>query len=294
MIKAGIIGGDTCITGDLVRILLRHPDVETLWIADGHRAGRRIDEEFPDLVGDTDLTFTAEADFSHIDVLFALSRLDPASPALTQEELRIITLDEPPADDFIHGLPELNRKAMVRGGRRVSIPQATAGLIELALLPLAKNLLLNAHIHADILDPTYEAGTVTLDSSSEGSPLTASIAGTMRELQSSFSAPIDVLTVRDTRQKGILASIYLDCKVEIDELLRLYDDFFNDHRFTYVTRGSVATKSVLRTNKCLIGLEKVGSKLLITAAIDERLKGCAGTAVHAMNLLFGLHERTGF
>lgn len=294
MIKAGIIGGYACITGDLIRILLHHPDVEITWVVDKHRAGLNLSEVFPDLIGDIDLAFTDTADFENIDVLFALTPLPTDSDALSQEDLRIITIGEAPAEDFIHGVPELNRKAMVRGGKRVAIPPATEGLLELALLPMAKNLLLNSSIHANILDPSYEENIVTLETSSASSQITARIANTLRELQKSFAATIDVITVRDVCHEGILASIYFDCNVELDELFRLYEDFFSDHNFTYVSRGSVTTSAVLRTNKCIIGLDKAGNRLLITAVIDERLKGCAGTAVHAMNLLFGLYERAGF
>ena len=295
MIKAGIIGGEACITGDLIRLLLHHPDVELKWIFDASHAGSRVDSVFANLIGDIDMSYVSEPDYSNIDVLFVPYVPDDNSEAAELKDLRVIALGNKPAgSDYIHGLPELNRKAMVRGGMHVAIPAATESLIELAMLPLAKNLLLNSHIYVDVLDTTYGPTTVTLDTTAASSPAALRIAETMRELQSGFAADIDVLTVRTPVQHGILASIHLRCTVDEHELLRLYREFFDDHRFTFVSAGTVSTDAVMRTNKCMIGLHRQDDQLLITAAIDERLKGCAGTAVHAMNLLFGLHERTGF
>ena len=79
----------------------------------------------------------------------------------------------------------------------------------------------------------------------------------------------------------------------LDEIVKLYEDYYNDHNFTYVINRMPDLKDVVNTNKCLLYLTKEDGKLLIVSVIDNLLKGASGQAVHNMNLLIGLHERTG-
>ena len=90
-----------------------------------------------------------------------------------------------------------------------------------------------------------------------------------------------------------MAVSYLDCPLELTEIIRIYSEYFADHNFTFITSKIPDLKDVVNTNKCIIHLDKIGGKLLITAVIDNLLKGGAGNAVHTMNLLFGLQETTG-
>ena len=208
--------------------------------------------------------------------------------------------------DFVYGLPELNRKAIVRGAKHIANTGRFATAIQLALLPLAKNLLLNKDVHVFAITGSTGAGVKPAptshfswrnDNISIYKPFRHQhldeIRQSLSQLQNSFASEIDFIPVRGCFSRGIFATLYLDCPVELSEIRRLYDDYYSDHNFTFVTDKMPDLKDVVNTNKCLLHLEKEGNKLIIVSVIDNLLKGASGTAVHNMNLLFGLHERTG-
>lgn len=327
MIKAAIIHGAGYNAGELIRLLVNHPDVTLVSVQSDEHAGKPVTSVHHGLVGDTDLRFTPDIDYKGVDIVFSCLPNGKAAPFFEAhpfpDNLRVIDLsadfrlpanpsdipdnDAPqaPADVWVYGLPELNRKPMVRGARLVANPGSFAMIIELALLPLARNLLLNSNIHITaITGSTVEGHEPTMlthfprlnDNVEIYDPLThrhlAEITQTLRAVQASFNSEIDFIPVRAGFSRGILAAIYLDCPVDTETLCKLYEDSYSDHNFTYLVDRRPDLKDVAGTNKCLIHLEKIGSKLLITAAIDNLLKGAAGTAVHNMNLLFGLSERT--
>lgn len=316
MIKAGIIGAAGYTAGELIRLLIHHPDVEIMWAQSTSNAGNPVTDVHQGLYGETDLTFVAEPAFEGVDVVFfctphGRTRQFMAEHGPLPEDLRIIDLSQDyriaaPDHDFVYGLPELNRKPTVRGARHVANPGCFATAIQLALLPLAKNLLLNSDIHVTAITGSTGAGVKPSatshfswrnDNVSIYKPFRhqhlAEIRQSLQQLQHSFKADIDFIPVRGCFSRGIMAIAYLDCPVDITEIERIYREYYNDHRFTFVSSRPVDLKDVVNTNKCLIHLEKVDGKLLITSVIDNLLKGASGQAVHNMNLLFGLHECTG-
>lgn len=315
MIKAGIIGGGGYTAGELTRLLVHHPDVHIQWIHSSSHAGAPVSDVHQGLVGDLDLRFTANIDLDNIDVLFCCTPHGYTTGFFAEhpipDKLKVIDLSNDfrlsdGSDGWVYGLPELNRKPMVRGARLVANPGCFATAIELALLPLAKNLLINSQVHITAITGSTGAGVKPgatthyswrNDNVSVYKPFThqhlPEIRQTLAALQSSFNSELLFIPVRGCFSRGIMATLYLDCQVSIDELKRLYDQYYDDHSFTFRVDRRPDLKDVVNTNKCLIHLEKVGSRLLITSVIDNLLKGAAGTAVHNMNLLFGLHERIG-
>ncbi len=315
MIKAGIIGGAGYTAGELIRLLINHPDVEIKWIHSSSNAGNPVTSVHKGLVGELTMNFTDETPLDTIDVLFFCTPHGESRRFMESHEvpadLKIVDLAQDyriagDDHDFIYGLPELNRKAVVRGGMRVANPGCFATAIQLGLLPLAKNLLLNSPIHITAITGSTGAGVKPSatshyswrnDNVSIYKPFRhqhlAEIRQSLETLQRSFNAPINFIPVRGCFSRGIMAIMYTDCPVSLDEVKRLYEDYYSDHNFTFISDTPVDLKDVVNTNKCLIHLEKVDDKLLITTVIDNLLKGASGTAVHNMNLLFGLHERTG-
>lgn len=315
MIKAGIIGGAGYTAGELIRLLINHPDVEIVWVNSSSNAGNAVSAVHQGLIGETDLKFTDRAPLDEIDVLFCCTPHGETRKFLESrtipEELRIIDLsqDYRIADgehDFVYGLPELNRKPTVRGARHVANPGCFATAIQLGLLPLAKNLLLNSPIHVTAITGSTGAGVKPgatthyswrNDNVSVYKPFRhqhlAEIRQSLTQLQSSFSADINFIPVRGCFSRGIMAVIYTDCAVDLPELRRIYEEYYDDHNFTFITDKAPDLKDVVNTNKCIIHLDKVDGKVIITTVIDNLLKGASGQAVHNMNLLFGLHERTG-
>lgn len=315
MIKAGIIGGSGYRAGELIRLLINHPDVEIQWVHSSTNADKLVSEVHQGLVGDTYIRFTDSPDLSVIDVLFLCTPHGESSRYLESveipEELRIIDLSQDyrqphPAHDFVYGLPELNRKPMVRGARHVAVPGSFATVIELALLPLAKNLLLEHDIHINAIigstgayvapderrHPAWQNQNVTVYE-----PLThrhnAEIRQTIQQLQPGFRGDINFIPMRGSFSRGIFAVLYMKSHLSAEDAMHMYEEFYSDHGFTFVKDTPVDLKDVVNTNKCLINIDKVDDRLVITAAIDNLLKGASGSAVHAMNLLFGLQERVG-
>ncbi len=316
MIHAGIMGGDGFAAGELIRLLINHPDVELDRVHSPMHAGKLLTEVHQGMEGETFLRFTADDSFDDLDVVFCCYPHGTTSRLFANrtlpDKLRVIDLsrdfriEDPARHEFVYGLPELNRKRLVHGVTKVANPGAFATAIELSLLPLAKNLLINSPIHATAITgfsgSAVEKSTPTQlawhrDNVSIYHPLQhphlPEIEQTLQRLQSTFAHPIDFIPMRGSFARGTLATLYLEMPVSLDQLRNLYEDYYADHSFTFVTDRRPDLKDVVNTNKCLIHLEKIGNRLLITTVIDNILKGAAGQAVHNMNLIFGLHEKVG-
>lgn len=314
MIKVGIIGGAGYTAGELLRLLVNHPDVEIVFVNSASNAGNRVADVHSGLVGDTELIFTDELPLTEIDCLFCCTAHGDTRKFIEAhtlpEELRIIDLSmdyriESEEHEFVYGLPELNRKRIIRA-RHVANPGCFATAIQLGLLPLAKNLLLNKPIHITAITGSTGAGQKPSATShfswrnnniSVYKPFThqhlPEIRQSLTQLQNSFAAELDFIPMRGDFTRGIFAAMYTDCPIDLDEIRRLYDEYYDDHSFTFVTDGELDLKQVVNTNKCLLHLEKHDDKLLVLSAIDNLLKGASGQAVHNMNLLFGLTEVAG-
>lgn len=317
MIKAGIIGGAGYTAGELTRILINHPEVELKWMSSTSNAGNRVDSVHQGLIGETDLVFTADTPLDEIDVLFLCTPHGFSKPFLEEhkdeipESLRIIDLaqDFRIADgehDFVYGLPELNRERVTTDTKHIANPGCFATAIQLALLPLAKNGLLTDDVHIHAVTGSTGAGVKPgptkhfswrNDNVSIYKPFKhqhlLEIRQSLTQLQPGFESNLEFIPMRGCFSRGIFATLYLHSDAELDDVKRMYADFYADQAFTFVTEKDIDLKDVVNTNKCLIHVDKIDGKILITSAIDNLLKGAVGTAVHNMNLLFGLPERTG-
>ncbi|MBO5780751.1 MAG: N-acetyl-gamma-glutamyl-phosphate reductase [Muribaculaceae bacterium] len=317
MIRAGIIGGEAYTAGELLRLLINHPDVEISWVNSPAHVGDLITDVHQGLLGETYLRFIDDAPWDSIDVLFCCMPHGQVRPFLQQhpvpDYVKIIDLsrdhrlpDEENEHDFVYGLPELNRKAMVRGAKHVANPGAFATAIELALLPLAKNQLIHSDIHVTAIGgSTFEdVNTLTQTNFSMRNnnitlykpfrhQQTDEIDQTLTTLQPDFDNDIILVTLRGCFARGIMVVAYLDMPNDLDEIRAIYEEAYSDHNFTFLADRQPDLKDVVNTNKCIIHLQKIDGRLLVTAVIDNLLKGGSGTAVHNMNLLFGLSERTG-
>ena len=287
MIKAAIIGNNRASTGELITILKNHPDVEVVAVDVPEANGTRVDAVFRPLRGECNLMMNALDTSIDADVLFIVMPIDEARERIPSteghEELRVIAVcdGDVPTDDFLYALPECNRRTIVHDITRVACPSASANVIALGLLPLARNLLINGDIVAEL------NSNIPVDTEHTSHELN----DVLSSLQSSFNSHITITTTGITGNE-IVARIKIACNVDIEIITDLFKQYYDDHNFTFVT-GDVKTGDVSGTNKAFIALEKDGSVLIVTVAIDTRYKGSIGTAVHNMNLLFGLHERVG-
>lgn len=314
MIKAGIIGGAGYTAGELIRLLINHPDTEIVFVNSTSNAGNKITDVHEGLYGECELIFTGELPLKNIDVLFLCTAHGDSRKFMEShsipEKLKIIDLstDYRIASDehqFIYGLPELNRRAICHS-KYVANPGCFATCIQLGLLPLARHLMLNDDIMVNAITGSTGAGVkpgATGHFSWRDNNISVykafnhqhipEIEQSLKALQSSFNSDIDFIPYRGNFARGIFATIVVKTKVELDELTRIYREYYAEDSFVHMTDKNIDLKQVVNTNKCLLHLEKHGNKLLIISCIDNLLKGASGQAVHNMNLLFGLEETVG-
>lgn len=295
MIRTVILGADTPDAGELIRILSMHPDIELVCAQAYGKEGRALTSQHHGLIGETDLTFTTVPapakcnvvlDFSEHGEPAIVSKLAAAFP-----EAMFIRLDRCQAPDdgngWVYGLPEINRKALVRGARFAAVPNSFASMALVALYPLALHLLLNSDITLDIEAPQDIIDETDIPA------IEREITRQLGLAQTSFKGNVTVRTsLSNTRRT---ASLHLDlpCSLSLDELLRIYG-MYEDHHFAFPVMMPVGPSEVAGTDKCVISLSKPDPDTLhIDASADCRMRGAAGEAVHILNLMCGLHERTG-
>ena len=316
MIRAGIIGGSGYTGGELIRILLNHPNVEIDFVYSTTRAGTRITATHPDLLGVTELQFTGEVNLG-VDVVFLCLGHGNSTKFLNNNQFsvatRIIDLSndfrlKKDADhngkEFVYGLPELN-KNRITSARYIANPGCFATAIELALLPLANAHLLHSQVHVNAVTGSTGAGVspsaTTHFSWRNGNvswykPFTHQHLGEINESVKTLQAnsgEILFLPMRGNFTRGILATAYTNFKGTIEDALQLYQDFYSEAEFTQIATEPINLKQVVNTNQCHIHLHKHDEVLLITSAIDNLLKGASGQAIQNMNLMFGFKENEG-
>jgi len=313
-IKAGIIGGAGYTAGELIRLLVNHPDVEISFIHSTSNAGNRITDVHEGLIGETDLVFSDLLPLDAVDALFLCSAHGDSRTFTEKhplpESLKIIDLStdfrhKNTADGFVYGLPELNKSA-IRTASRIANPGCFATAIQLALLPLASAGLLKDEIHVNAITGSTGAGVkpgatthfswrdgnISIYKPFEHQHL-KEITESLLQLQPGWSSPIYFLPVRGNFTRGLFVSAYTACDLPSEEVKKLYSDFYRDAAFTFVADRNPDLKQATNTNKCILYPEKYGNRLLIISVIDNLLKGASGQAVQNFNLMFGLDEKTG-
>lgn len=317
MIQVGIIGGAGYTAGELIRLLINHPQTEINFVYSTSNAGNTISSVHQDLLGDLDLKFT-DAINPNVDVLFLClghgNSVKFLSNNTFSENTKIIDLGndfrlekdkEFNGKSFVYGLPELDKEA-IKKADYIANPGCFATAIQLALLPLAENNLLNNDVHVNAVTGATGAGTSLSDTShfpwrdnnfSYYKPFTHQHLGeinqSVRQLQNSFSSEILFMPNRGNFSRGIFATVYTDFEGTLEDVKNLYKSYYKDAKFTFVSDEVLHLKQVVNTNKCLIHLHKHNNKLLVTSIIDNLLKGASGQAIQNMNLMFGLEETTG-
>ena len=314
MIKVGIIGGAGYTAGELISILLGHPDAEIVFVNSTSNAGNKLSAVHEGLIGETDMTFTDQLPLATIDVLFFCTAHGDTRKFMEAntlpEGLKVIDLSmdyrlEAEDNPFIYGLPELNRRAICKS-QYVANPGCFATAIQLALLPLARNLMLNDDIYVNAITGSTGAGVkpgATTHFSWRNNNISIykpfthqhlpEIIQSIKHLQSSFNSDINFIPYRGDFTRGIFATVIVKNAVDIEELYKIYREYYEADSFVHVVEEQIDLKQVVNTNKCLIHLEKYEDKLVVMSCIDNLLKGASGTAVHNMNLLFNLKETTG-
>ena len=316
-IKAGIIGGAGYTGGEMLRILINHPNVEIAFVNSTSNAGNLISDVHTDLIGDTDLRFVNDIP-QDIDVLFLCVGHGDAKKFLAanpiNDNVKIIDLSQDfrlaanasfENRDFIYGLPELNRDK-IKTASHIANPGCFATCIQLGLFPLAAKGLINAEVHINATTGSTGAGqslATTSHFSWRNNNLSIykafehqhlnEIGESLVQLQPSLSETLSFIPQRGDFTRGILAAMYLESDLTLEEAQNIYEEYYSAHPFTHVSRKNIDLKQVVNTNKALVHIEKHGNKLFIISVIDNLLKGASGQAVQNMNLMFGLEENSG-
>ncbi len=315
-IKVGIIGGAGYTGGELIRLLLIHPGVETSFIHSRSNAGKPVSSVHADLLGDTDLAFSEKIN-DDIDILFLCLGQGESKKFLSENKIskkvriidlandfRLKTSNKFESREFVYGLPELNRDK-IRTAHNIANPGCFATCIQLGLLPLANDGLLD-EIHTTGITGSTGAGQ-SLSSTSHFSwranniqaykTLThqhlGEIGESLVQLQSKGKINLNFVPWRGDFTRGIFVSSTVTLDKSIAEIKKIFKNYYRGHPFTQVSDNVIYLKQVVNTNKAVIQLEKIGTKLVIHSATDNLLKGASGQAVQNMNLMFGLDETMG-
>lgn len=315
-LKVGIIGGAGYTGGELIRLLINHPQAEIIFVHSKSNAGNFISKVHGDLLGETDLKFTDKLNMG-VDVLFLCVGHGEAKKFLEEnkiaDKIKVIDLSHDfrlgqssklKARNFIYGLPELN-KEKIKSANNIANPGCYATTIQLGLLPLAK---------AGLLKEVYTTGITGSTGAGQGLTETShfswrenniaayktlthqhlgEIHQSLKQLQPKGNIDVSFVPWRGDFTRGIFVSSQLNCDWKLDDLNKLFEEFYSGHPFVHVSKENIFLKQVVNTNNCILQLEKKENHLVVHSILDNLLKGASGQAVQNMNLMFGIGETTG-
>lgn len=325
MVKVGILGAAGYTGGELIRLLINHPEAEIVFANSESNAGNLVAEVHEGLYGETDLKFTAEMPFDQVDVIFFCFGHGKSEAFLKEhnvpKNVKIIDLAQdfrlapetvvatqqptPAAHDFVYGLPEIN-ESKIAVAQHVANPGCFATCIQLGLLPAAKMGLINSDVSVNAITGSTGAGQkpgATTHFSWRNNNMSIykafnhqhvpEIRQSLKQTQGYLDAAIDFIPYRGDFARGIFATEVVKTDKPIEEIVAGYKEFYKDAKFTHYVDKAIDLKQVVNTNKCLVHADKYGDKLLITSCIDNLLKGAVGQAVQNMNIMFGLDQTAG-
>ena len=315
-INIGIVGGAGYTGGELLRVLLRHPNAHISFVHSTSSAGELVSKVHADLLGDTSLKFTNTLD-QNIDVLFLCVGHGDANKFLTANEIKasikIIDLSQDfrlagsaaiGDRNFVYGLPELQREE-IKSATNIANPGCFATAIQLGLLPLAAKGLLKEVYTTGITGSTgagqglsntshfsWRANNIQAYKTLQHQHLNE-IVQSLAQLQGNQNAEVNFVPWRGDFTRGIFVTSVVSADLSLEALYDLYNAYYEGHAFTHVSKNHIDLKQVVNTNKCIIHIEKQGNKIAIHSVIDNLLKGAVGQAVQNMNLIFGIDEAAG-
>lgn len=312
-IRIGILGAAGYTGGELIRVLLNHPQAEIVFANSESNAGNPVAEVHEGLYGETDLRFTRDMPWGEVDVVFfcfghGKSRAFLQEHAIPQH-VRIIDLAQDfriaGDHDYVYGLPETHR-GQTLGARHLANPGCFATCIQLALLPALKADLISGDIHVNGITGSTGAGQkpgATTHYSWRNDNISVyktfthqhllEINQTVQELRPGYDGRVLFIPQRGCFARGIYVTAYARCTAPPEQVQQAYEDYYRDAAFTHVVAKSPDMKQVVNTNKAVVYVERHDDLLLMICCIDNLLKGAVGQAVQNMNLMFGLDERAG-
>ena len=319
MLKIGILGAAGYTGGELIRLLLNHPQAEIVFAGSESNAGNPVSEVHEGLLGETDLCFTSEMPFDKVDIIFLCFGHGKSEQFLKEHEIpsrvKIIDLAQDfrikneklkiKNYNFVYGLPETHR-SMIVGCQHLANPGCFATCIQLAMLPALKAGIISGDIHVNGITGSTGAGqkpAATTHFSWRNDNISVyktfthqhllEINQTVQELCPGYEGRVLFIPQRGCFTRGIFVTAYAQSSLPIGQVQSIYADYYKDAAFTHFVLTSPDMKQVVNTNKALVYVEKYEDQLLMISCIDNLLKGAVGQAVQNMNLMFGLDEKAG-
>ena len=312
-VRVGILGAAGYTGGELIRLLLNHPEAEIVFANSESNAGNLVSDVHEGLIGETNLKFTNEMPFDQVDVVFFCFGHGKSEAFLKEhtipENVKIIDLAQDfrikGDHDYVYGLPEIN-KEQIQKAQHLANPGCFATAIQLALLPAAMLHLLKEDVAVNAITGSTGAGqkpgatthfSWRVDNLSIYKPFQhqhiAEIRQSLTQEQGYLDASIDFIPYRGNFARGIFCTAVIKTDAPASDVIAAYKEYYRNAAFTHYSDKAIDLKQVVNTNKALVHMEVFGKKVVITSMIDNLLKGAVGQAVQNMNIMFGLDERAG-
>ena len=313
MIRVGLLGAAGYTGGELIRLLLNHPEAQIVFANSESNAGNPVSDVHEGLIGDTDLLFTDQMPFDKVDVVFFCFGHGKSQQFLAEhkipEDVKIIDLAQDfrikGPHDYVYGLPEINKSA-IEQAKHLANPGCFATAIQLALLPAAAMGLLTEDVSVNAITGSTGAGqkpsstthfSWRMGNLSIYKPFThqhlAEIRQSIQQVQGHLEASIDFIPYRGDFARGIFCTSVIKTQAPAEDVISGYKEFYRDAAFTHYCDKALDLKQVVNTNKALVHADAFEGKILVTSCIDNLLKGAVGQAVQNMNLMFGIDEKAG-
>ena len=324
-VKAAVAGANGYAGMTLVNLLARHPGVELAQLTSRSFSGQPFGAVFPllELEGE----FQGEPDPTGMDVVFSCLPHNVGAAkagAWLSAGARVIDmsadfrLHDPalyptwykqvhPAPDLlakaVFGLPELHETEL-KGARLIAVPGCYSTASILALAPAAAAGLIGSDVVVDAKSGVSGAGRspgLGVHFSEVNESVGAYAIGGHRhlpeltqELGALASNGLHVTFVPHLvpMTRGILATCYFDLKGSLEELQGAYQEFYSGQPFTRMIGQSPTTKLASHSNLCLVNVAAQGRKAVVTAALDNLVKGASGQGVECFNIAFGFDRKT--
>ncbi len=324
LIEVTIAGGTGYTAGELLRILLNHPNVGKINVLSSTSVGEQICNVHRDLYGETDLTFTDNV--GSPDVVFLCLGHGLSKAFLDKNPLnptcKVIDLgndfrleSEYNGREFIYGLTDTFKDSII-GSNNIANPGCFATAIQSAIAPLAKVNALQDQIHITAITGSTGAGKMPSETghfSYRDNNLSiyknfthqhiGEIKRTLAELSASEAPQINFVPMRGDFTRGIFASIYTKwCGVPktngeigntLEDAIEYFKEYYKESPFVHVSEKGISLKEVTNTNKVLVHIELHHEYIHISSIIDNLVKGASGQAVENMNLMFGFDQIAG-
>ena len=322
-INVGILGAAGYTGGELLRLLVNHPEVNIVFANSESNAGNKIYDVHEGLLGDTEMEFTSEMPFDKVDVVFFCFGHGKSEAFLKEHAIpanvKIIDMAQDfriaaPTHDYVYGLPEIHRE-QIANCMHLANPGCFATCIQLGLLPAAKAGLLTHDISVNAITGSTGAGqkpAATTHFSWRSDNFSVYKLFTHQHLheichflhageagaEGGGKAPEGRLFLpAEHRAPGGLRSLAGlpagVCPLPAEKVVEIYKNFYSSAAFTHYSDKALDLKQVVNTNKALVHVEVFGKKVVVTSIIDNLLKGAVGQAVQNMNIMFGIDEKAG-